>query len=59
MESCEEATSNFSPMSLSKGYWYYLIDLDDNSLSLSQLFGVSIEELLDLFKRSRRKGRNS
>ena len=51
MESCERATSDFfSAMSSSKGYWYYLFDLDDTSLSLSQLFGVSIEELFDVFQ---------
>ena len=37
-------------MSLSKGYWYSLFDLDDTSFSLSQLFGVSIDELLDMFE---------
>ena len=37
-------------MLLSKGYWYYLFDLDDISFSLSQLFGVPIEELLDVFE---------
>ena len=36
-------------MSSSKGYWYSLFDLDDTSFSLSHLFGVSIEELLDVF----------
>ena len=51
MESCERATSTFfSAMSSSKGYWYYLFDLDDTSFSLSQLFGVSIDELLDVFE---------
>ena len=51
MESCERATSDFfSAMSLSKGYWYSLFDLGDNSFSLSNLFGVSIEELLDVFE---------
>ena len=34
----------------SKGYWYSLFDLDDNSFYLSQLFVVSIEELLDVFE---------
>ena len=34
----------------SKGYWYPLFDLDDTSFYLSQLFGVSIEELLDVFE---------
>ena len=37
-------------MSSSKGYWYYLFDLDDTSFSLSQLFVVSIDELLDVFE---------
>ena len=51
MESCERATSDFfSAMSSSKGYWYSLFDLDDTSFSLSQLFGVSIEELFDVFQ---------
>ena len=51
MESCERATSDFfSAMSLSKGYWYSMFDLDDTSFYLSQLFGVSIDELLDVFE---------
>ena len=51
MESCERATSDLSSdMSSLKGYWYYLFYLDDTSFSLSQLFGVSIEELLDVFE---------
>ena len=51
MESCERATSDFfSSMSLSKGYWYSLFDLDDTYFSLSQLFGVSIDELLDVIE---------
>ena len=51
MESCEMATSDFFyAMSLSKGYWYSLFDLYDTSFSLSQLFGVSIDELLDVFE---------
>ena len=51
MESCERAMSDFfSAMSLSKGYWYFLFDLDDTSFYLSQLFGVSIDELLDVFE---------
>ena len=61
MESCERATSIFFfAVSLLKVYWCSLFDLDDTSLSLSQLFGVSIDELLDVFeivgfvKRSRR-----
>ena len=37
-------------MFLSKGYWYSLFYLDDISFSLSQLFGVSIDELLDVFE---------
>ena len=51
MESCERATSDFFyGMLSSKGCWYSLFDVDDTSFSLSQLFGVSIEELLDLFE---------
>ena len=51
MESCKRATSDFfSDMLSSKGYWYSLFDLDDTSFSLSQLFGVSIDELLDVFE---------
>ena len=51
MESCKRATSDFfSAMSSSKGYWYSLFDLDDTSFSLSHMFGVSIEELLDVFE---------
>ena len=51
MESCERATSDlFSAMSSLKGYWYSLVDLYDTSFYLSQLFGVSIDELLDVFK---------
>ena len=51
MESCERATSDFFPAMLSpKGYWYSLFDLYDTSFSLSQLFGVSIDELLDVFE---------
>ena len=51
MESCKRAKSDFlSDMSSLKGYWYYLLDLDDNSFSFSHLFGVSIEELLDVLK---------
>ena len=51
MESCDRATSDFfSDMSSSKGYWYSLFGLDDTSFSLSQLFGVSIDELLDVFE---------
>ena len=51
MESCERDTSDFfSTILSSKGYWYSLFDFDDNSFSLSQLFGVSIEELLDVFE---------
>ena len=34
----------------SKGYWDSLFDLDDTSFSLSHLFGVSIDELLDVFE---------
>ena len=51
MESCERAISDFfSAVSLSKGNWYSLFDLYDTSFSLSQLFGVSIDELLDMFE---------
>ena len=51
MESCERATSDFfSAMSSSKGNWYSLFDLDDTSFSLSQMFGVSIDDLLDVFE---------
>ena len=51
MECCERDTSDlFSAVSSSKGYWYSLFDLDDTSFYLSQLAGVSIEELLDLFE---------
>ena len=66
MEYCKGDTSDlFSALSSSKGYWYSLFDLDDTYFHLSQMFGVSIDELLDVFeiigffKRSRRKGRNS
>ena len=51
MESCERPASDFfSAMSSSKGYWYSLFDLDDTSFYLSHMFGVSIEELLDVFE---------
>ena len=51
MESCERDTHDlFSAMLSSKGYWYSLFDLYDTSFSLSQLFGVSIDELLDVFE---------
>ena len=51
MESCERATSDFfSAMSSSKGYWYSFFNFDDTSFSLSQLIGVSIDELLDVFE---------
>ena len=51
MESCDGDTSNFfSAMLSSNGYWYSLFYLDDTSFSLSQLFGVSIDELLDVFE---------
>ena len=45
-----------------KVYWYSLFDLDDTSFSLSQLFSVSIDELVDVFeiigsvKRVKKKG---
>ena len=51
MEYCERATSDFfSTMPSQKGYWYSLFDFDNTPLSLSQLFGVSIDELLDVFE---------
>ena len=51
MESCKRATSDFfSDMFLLKGYWYSFYDLDGTSFSLSQLFGISFEELLDVFE---------
>ena len=51
MESCKRATSDFfSAMSSSKDYWYSLFNFDDTSFSLSNLFGVSIHELLDVFE---------
>ena len=49
MESCKRATSDFfSDLQSSKGYLYSLFDMDDTSFSLSQLFGLSIDELLDM-----------
>ena len=51
MEPCKRAMRDFlSVMFLSKGYWYSLFYLDDTSFYLSQLFGVSIDELLDVFE---------
>ena len=51
MESCKRATGDLFSASLSSmGYWYFLLDLDDTSFYLSQLFGVSIEELLDVIE---------
>ena len=51
MESCKRATSDLLSAMLSpKFYCYSLFGLDDNSFSLSQLFGVSIDELLDVFE---------
>ena len=51
MEYCERDTIDFfSAMFLSKGYWYSSFDLDDTSFSLSQLFGISIDELLGVFE---------
>ena len=45
------ATSDFfSDISSPKGYWCSLLDFDDTSFSFSQLFGVSIDELLDVFE---------
>ena len=50
MESCKRDKSVFfSAMSLLKVYWYSLFDLDYTPFSLSQLFGVSIDKLLDVF----------
>ena len=40
----------FSDIFSLKGYWYSLFDFDDTSFSLSQLFGVSIEELVYVFE---------
>ena len=49
--SCERYTSDFfCAVSSSKGYWYSLFGFDDTFFSLSQLLGVSIEELLGLFE---------
>ena len=63
MESCERATSDFfSAVSSSKVYWYSLFDLDDTSFYFSQLFGVSVDELFDVFeiigfvKKTKKKG---
>ena len=51
MEYYERATSDlFSAMSSSKGCLYLLFDLDNTSFSLSHLFGVSIDEILDVFQ---------
>ena len=51
MKSCKKDASDFfSAMLSSKGCWYLLFDLDDTSFSLSQLFGVSIEKLFDVFE---------
>ena len=51
MEYCERAISDlFSAMSSSMGYWCSLFDLGGTYFSLSQLFCVSIEELLDVFE---------
>ena len=51
MESCERATSDFhSDISSSKGYWYSLFGLDDTYLSLSHIFSVSIDKLLNVFE---------
>ena len=51
MESFDRATTDFFSTMLSlKGYWYSLFDLDYTYFSLSQLFGVSIDELLDVFE---------
>ena len=51
MVSCErDASDIFSDMFSSKGYCYFLFDLYHTYFSLSQLFGVSIEILLDVFE---------
>ena len=51
MESCKRATRDFlSDVSLLKGFWYSLFDMYDTSFYLSQLFDVSIEELMDVFE---------
>ena len=51
MESCEMSTSDFfSTMSSSKGYWYSLFDLDYISFSLSKMFSVSVDKLLNVFE---------
>ena len=51
MEYCDRATNDFfSAMLSSEGYWCSLFDLDVTSFSLLHIFGVSIEELLDVFE---------
>ena len=51
MESCDRAKSDFFSAMLSlKGYWYSLFDLDHTYFSLSHLFGVSIDELLNVIE---------
>ena len=51
MESCDRAKSDFfSAMLSSNGYWYSLLDLDATYFSLSHLFGVSIDELLNVIE---------
>ena len=51
MESCKRDTIDFfSAISSSKVYWCSLLDLDDTYFSLSLMFGVSIDELLDVFE---------
>ena len=51
MESCDRAASYFfSDMSSSKVYWFSLLDFYDTSFLLSQLFGIFIDELLDVFE---------
>ena len=51
MESCKRDMSDFfSDMLSLKGCWYSLFGLDDTYFSLSQLFVVSIDELLDVFE---------
>ena len=51
MKYCKRDTSDFfSAMSPSKGYWYSLFDLDGTSFSFFTDFGVSVDELLDVFE---------
>ena len=51
MESCErDMSDSFSVVPSLKGCWYSLFDLDDTSLSLSQICVIPIDELLDVFE---------